>query len=362
MFGGENIGTNGEISPADFNGSNGFEVDSSLGTSFNSLGDINGDGFDDVIISQVNKSYVLFGKAGGFSNSVTQDNFNGRDGFVINGAGGQALSHGDINNDGLEDIIVGQSSFTVTDKLSTYVIYGDRNIGSTGSINTSNLDSSQGFAIEYGVTGTGSRTSLSAADLNGDGTDDVVISTPGQNGGATYVVYGTSATSSPTFGETFVGDSSNNNFVGTAGNDLIRGRKGNDVLEGQAGDDEIRGGGGNDIINGGDGKDAIAGGNGLDMIAGGAGADTFVYKNITNKGDTITDFEVGTDKIDVSAMFSGNNYQSNDVLSDYIQVVGSGSDTKVKVDILGDNDDNFKTLVTLANVSADQIKADSFMV
>ena len=166
----------------------------------------------------------------------------------------------------------------------------------------------------------------------------------------------------PNPGETLIGDNGANQLTGTAGNDLIRGRGGDDTLDGQGGQDELRGGSGNDIINGGSGNDLIAGGNGKDVMTGGAGADTFVYKSLSNRKDRITDFEVGQDKIDVSIIFDDSNYASNNAFGEYIQVVSSGADTRVRIDLLGNNGDNFKTLAILENVNPSQVNADSFIV
>jgi Ca2+-binding RTX toxin-like protein len=77
--------------------------------------------------------------------------------------------------------------------------------------------------------------------------------------------------------------------------------KGNDlanVLIGNAGKNEFDGGKGNDILIGGGGKD---------KLVGGAGADIFKFLNITDsvvgsKRDTIEDFKVGVDRIDLSAI------------------------------------------------------------
>ncbi|SFR63745.1 retention module-containing protein [Thiomicrospira sp. ALE5] len=72
-----------------------------------------------------------------------------------------------------------------------------------------------------------------------------------------------------------------------------------------AGDLTIVGGTGNDVISGGDVDDIITGGAGNDTLTGGAGDDTFVWRlsdvSETEKFvDTITDFDNGANKIDVT--------------------------------------------------------------
>lgn len=94
-----------------------------------------------------------------------------------------------------------------------------------------------------------------------------------------------------------------------------------DDLTGNAYANQITGGAGDDTIYALEGNDIIIGGAGRDTLSGGAGADTFIYASLSDAttGGTleqITDFEVGTDKIDFTALsltnvtisLSGTNY------------------------------------------------------
>jgi Ca2+-binding RTX toxin-like protein len=96
-----------------------------------------------------------------------------------------------------------------------------------------------------------------------------------------------------------------NLISGGGGNDRIFGLGGNDTLEGGNGHDEVDGGAGNDILLGGNGNDLIVGGVGLDTMTGGAGADNFRFVTMSDAGsqtpDTITDFQIGNDKIQLIA-------------------------------------------------------------
>jgi len=84
------------------------------------------------------------------------------------------------------------------------------------------------------------------------------------------------------------GPTTNNTFDGAQGDDLL--------LSG-AGDDTLYGGEGNDTIFAGAGDDWIVGGNGADLLSGGTGSDTFVFEGASEYGDSIQDFESGSDKI-----------------------------------------------------------------
>jgi Ca2+-binding RTX toxin-like protein len=81
------------------------------------------------------------------------------------------------------------------------------------------------------------------------------------------------------------------NAIGGFGADTIKGNSANNVLYGR---------GGADSLNGGAGNDRLIGEQGNDTLTGGAGADIFVVTG-AGDGDIITDFVVGTDKIDLTA-------------------------------------------------------------
>ncbi|MBN7787226.1 hypothetical protein JYP51_20035 [Ponticoccus gilvus] len=105
-------------------------------------------------------------------------------------------------------------------------------------------------------------------------------------------------------------------LAGGAGNDFVYGGDGNNTIYLGLGDDFTGGGAGNDLIvagagtnriYGGTGDDTIVSGTGRDVITAGPGADVFVFTSAAAAGigagrDVITDFELGVDKIDLSAL------------------------------------------------------------
>jgi len=105
--------------------------------------------------------------------------------------------------------------------------------------------------------------------------------------------------------DTIYGGADDDLIGGGVGNDELWGGDGADTIYGGAGDDRIGGGVGNDELWGGDGADTIyggadddliGGGAGNDELTGGAGGDVFVFNPADGVvGDTIVDFEDGTD-------------------------------------------------------------------
>jgi serralysin len=91
------------------------------------------------------------------------------------------------------------------------------------------------------------------------------------------------------------GDDDDNTLDGTVQDDLLVGYDGNDTLNGNAGNDLLLDGAGVDILNGGD------------------GADVFRFKPDTRM-DTVQDFEVGVDKLDLSEFFQLNNFDQLDFI------------------------------------------------
>ena len=115
---------------ASLDGTNGFVMyglDSAdhAGFAVSTAGDVNGDGLDDIIIGapagdgagnaleDAGESYVVFGRTGGFGPSLDLASLDGTNGFVLYGidqfdrSGFAVSTAGDVNGDGIDDIIIG---------------------------------------------------------------------------------------------------------------------------------------------------------------------------------------------------------------------------------------------------------------
>jgi hypothetical protein len=165
-------------------------------------GDVNGDGHGDVLVGSraTSAAWVLFG-ADDFSGTPAIDlaTLNGADGFKISGIPGfddPVSAAGDVNGDGFADVIVGGNS---TGTGTAYVIFGKNRFTSTPSagfaIDVASLDGANGFQLTGVATGDLAGRGVSGGDVNGDGFSDLIVgayraSVGHFENGTAYVVFG----------------------------------------------------------------------------------------------------------------------------------------------------------------------------
>jgi len=163
------------------------QIGAHFGWSVSTAGDVNGDGYSDVIVgayrydngeTNEGRAYVYYGSASGLSQAP---DWTGESDQVYAFFGISVSTAGDVNGDGYSDVIVGANWYDngQSDEGRAFAYYGSASGLSqvpdwTGESNQSNAN----FGISVSTAG----------DVNGDGYSDVIISAP--NSGMVFAYYG----------------------------------------------------------------------------------------------------------------------------------------------------------------------------
>jgi len=173
-----------------------------VGNRIRTAGDFNGDGFDDVMIqgwqnrsSNIMEVIILFGGRE-LPQELSTENLD-EHGIIITSAfsldklGDSLASVGDVNGDGLDDILIGADANPPGEDRA-YLVYGSTdfpsllNIGEIGARGVIITGSGEQFGMD--VSGLG--------DINLDGYDDFMVAAPGRdsrglnNSGAIQIIFG----------------------------------------------------------------------------------------------------------------------------------------------------------------------------
>lgn len=185
--------------------------------------------------------------------------------------------------------------------------------------------------------------------------------------------------------DVLIGRRGKNRLNGWSGQDILRGGRdedqlhggaGNDRLIANAGADKLKGGTGNDLLVGGKGKDILTGGSGNDVLIGQAGADrlrggkgidVFRFQALTDAGDTIQDFDINQDILDLRGIYYKHRGNSTveriDWFKQSIQISQVGAHVTVSVDSDGLSSGTSSTvLFTLRNIQAQAIQPHHFVL
>ncbi len=273
-------------------------VNSNFGSSVSSAGDVNGDGYTDVIIGAIGysfgRAYIFYG--GSLMNNVADVTMTGESSHIF---GISVSGAGDVNGDGYSDVIVGTPGhLTITG--GAYIFYGGSSMDSVADVTISGESTNSFFGWSVSTAG----------DMNGDGFSDVIIGDYGYstNTGKGYIFYGGSAMNNVA-DITLNGESSGNRFgfsVSSAGD--VNGDGYSDVIIGA--DNYGNGAGRAYIFNGGSSMNNIA-----DVIMTGESTSNSLGYSVSGAGDInkdgYEDVIAGTYGFDRVYVFSGGSSMNN---------------------------------------------------
>ena len=183
---------------------NGLNSGDNFGISVSNAGDVNGDGYDDIIIgaqnysSSTGRAYIYYG---GLSMSTIANVI--LTGVAANNYFGRSVSTaGDVNGDGFSDVIVGAYGYT-SNTGRAYIYFGGSPMNNTADVIMTGETTFNLFGISVS----------SAGDVNADGYSDVLVGASGYNSstGRAYIFLGGSSMNN-TADVTMTGEGTNNQF------------------------------------------------------------------------------------------------------------------------------------------------------
>ncbi len=205
-----------------------------LGGALSTAGDVNGDGFDDILIGarsndtngiQAGRAYLFYGPLAGTHGALEADAIISGDPF--DELGWSVATAGDVNGDGFDDVLVGAwmadlvgQAFLFLGPLNGELAEADADAAFTGEI----------FSEELG-------DAVAAADLNDDGVPDLILGAPrppldGEGPGSVYVFFG------PVVGS----------FLASEADVILTGEQHNDEFGTALGAGDVNGDGAEDLI------------------------------------------------------------------------------------------------------------------
>jgi hypothetical protein len=206
IYGGEALPS--KIDLKDVAGKRGFVLsgaaDIGAGSSAATGFDLNDDGVDDLALSTTDPGrpgYIIFGQKGEKRRDIDLDRMSQRDGFALRGEfrvtriGAHMAAGGDVNGDGVDDLLFGTADGVGLD--IAYVVFG-RGAVFPRILDMADFDGQDGFRIVMSRPGRDDRIGCSlvgAGDVNGDGVDDILISgdssrDPDDRESSAYLLFG----------------------------------------------------------------------------------------------------------------------------------------------------------------------------
>jgi hypothetical protein len=162
----------------------GDQVSAHFGQTVAGVGDVNGDGYDDVVVgapaydgAQANQGrvFLYLGSATGLAHTAA---WWASDGAIVGTIGSAAFGSavaaaGDVNGDGFADVLVGSPGDGVKNTGSAFLYLGGDP--------TTGLHNGAAWATSGSAPGVRMGASVAATDVNGDGLGDVIVGAPGSS-------------------------------------------------------------------------------------------------------------------------------------------------------------------------------------
>ena len=221
------------------------------------------------------------------TSTINLSDLNGTNGFTINGidasdrSGYSVSSAGDVNGDGIDDLIIAAGSADPdgnSEAGESYVVYG-----------IAGADVSSKRSFDLGLHSSSENLTLTGSDNIkglGNDNDNVILGNSGAN-----------TLSGKDGDDKLHGNSGNDKLYGKDDDDRLYGGTGDDKLYGGKNDDFLRGDTGNDTLSGSSGKDRLYGKDDDDKLFGGSGSD----KLYGGKNDDFLRGDTGNDTLSGSS-------------------------------------------------------------
>jgi Ca2+-binding RTX toxin-like protein len=308
------------------------------GDSLTGIENITGSAHNDTLTGDTGQN-VIDGGAGADSMSGGA----GNDTYVVDNVSDTVTENASEGTDTVQSSV----TFTLSSNVEHLTLTGSADINGTGNTLDNTLTGNSGINTLTGGAGNDTyivqNTGDTVVELAAEGTDTVQSS-------VSYTISDADVENLTLTGSTNIdgtGNASNNTITGNSGNNVLAGLGGADTIDGGAGtdtvtygasasavtvnlatnthsggdaqgdslsnienvtgsanDDSLTGSSGADVLNGGSGNDTLDGGAGNDTLTGGTGNDAFVF-NTGYGNDTISDFSVAADQINLSALTPG---------------------------------------------------------
>ncbi|MBR8829728.1 MAG: hypothetical protein N5P05_001320 [Chroococcopsis gigantea SAG 12.99] len=303
---------------------------------------------DEDLVNNTGAVFIYYGSTAGIGANANPDVVLGTPALTLSTSPVYQLGNfsavGDVNGDGFDDLAIASPNTALTSQNTTdgevFLVFGGSSWGETYSATnpfdlgtlssnaTSSTSNPLGFVIE-GLPSSQAGISLSGGnDVNGDGFSDFIVGAPGNNDNLGYTIFGSD------FNDTV-------NQTGTVGNDVMVGTPTGESFIAGEGDDRIYTNGGIDVAYGGPGDDLIAVEDTyFRRLDGGTGVNTLKFRGYSNLNWDLTTLSPGA-RLKNFQVLDIQNYGNNilTLSSSSVNLISPNSRLTVEMD-----DDDFLQL------------------